>query len=644
MAKKKSNLRDALIRMSSTLTVGTSEEGFIPDIITFVENEEYLGLASGPSPITLFPMQKIILKAFYRNSRGNEHLKLTEDERLFCEKHGLNSSDKGDILGKYDSSDIFRELILIWGRRSGKDFMASLIALYEAAKLLEIPGGDPYTYYGLAPGAPINILTIAASGPQSMTAFNEIREKVLRSKYFKDKFLNDGLESQKIWLLTPSDKELNRELSDKGMPLKKGSVCIEVGHSNPDTLVGKSVMCMIADEVASYRSGTGGPSTGERIYQLLTPMVNTYVKRTPVLDENGEQMYDDDGKPVVQRRYDGKIISISSPRGKEGKLYQLYETSHKSPGRLMCRVPTWEVNMFHTRESLRDSEPSMSEEEFEMEYGAKFSGTAGENMFIVDNIKNIFDNNLQLREMGQPGRIYFAHLDPATSSHNYALVVAHKESFVNKETNKADFVVVVDHIRFWHPMPDKPIDIAEVDEYLLSLKRRFYLGMVTYDLWNSMSSIQKLKKNGIPAKSTAYNRNYKMKIYTQLEELINSNKIIIPQVSDNPHMSKALGLLRQEMTELQRKYDRRGFKVYPKQEGDGAKSDDIVDALAGAVFSCVSRDLQKLPKGKLANVPLSPSSSSVAWRNMQGGLYGYGTGQQVSSSLERRSSWPNYKR
>jgi hypothetical protein len=41
---------------------------------------QYLGLGTGSNPVKLFIVQKIILKAFYRGSRGNEKLALTKEE------------------------------------------------------------------------------------------------------------------------------------------------------------------------------------------------------------------------------------------------------------------------------------------------------------------------------------------------------------------------------------------------------------------------------------------------------------------------------------------------------------------------------------------------------------------------------------
>jgi hypothetical protein len=638
--KKVRKVSDVISQIRTSLISNSSEDTSIPDIITFVDDDRYLGLGSPRNKIRLYTAQRVILKAFYRGSRGNENLQLTEEEIEWCKKNGLTDGNPdhgcGDILGKIATNHQFRELVLVWGRRSGKDFLASIIALYEAMRLLSSPGGDPYQYYELAPGASITILTIAASESQANIAFREIKEKLIYSKYFADKYVPEGIQSQEIWLMTPKDKEDNVLFEEKGMPLKRGSVKIQVGHSNPDTLVGISCFVLILDEVASYKIGTSGAGSGDKIYSMLQPTVATYVRKVAKVDESGASVIDKStGEQEVEYVYEGKIISISSPRAKEGKLWELWYSTPEATNRLACRMPTWTVtDNKYSRKSLRQEFMNMSEEEFNMEFGAEFSGTAGESMFPADLVTNLFKNNLQFRDIGEPGKTYFVHLDPATNSHNYALVVCHKEIFLDPTTRKSDFHVIVDLIKFWSPDGDKMIEISQIDDYVCSLKRRFHLGMVSYDQWNSQSSIQKLRKYGIPAIMTRFNRTYKMAIYSELEELIKSGKLKCPY---HP-------VLKSEMLYLLRRYDANGWKVFPKKEGDTPKTDDIVDALAGACYHAVSQDQKRLPHGRLVNTGVVPSANNVVWRSMQGIPYGVGTGQQVSKRLERIHAWPKRMR
>ena len=611
-------------------------EHYIPDIITFCENSNWLGLSChDTNPIYLYPMQKIILKSFYRGSIGNENLELTDDEINLCVKLGLNSSNKGDVLGKYYSNILFTQLVLIWGRRASKDFITSLIALYEAMKLLECPGGDPYALYELSSANTINILTVANSKKQAQIAFTEIREKLIQSAYFQDKYMRDGIGASSIYLLTPQDKEDNKKLVKRGITSKKGSIGIIVGHSNSDSLLGMGCIVLILDEVASYKT-TGGASSGDRIYAALTPTLSTYCRKFYKKNEDGEFELDENNQKIVTERiYDGKVISISSPRAQEGKFYELYNSADEAEDRLVCRLPTWEVNPTHTRESLRKTYASMSESEFNMEFGAEFSGVGSEFFFTEEQVDSCFrGHNLIDNKIGRAGCVYFCHIDPATSSHNYALIILHKQFFMNQETKKTDFMVIVDHIRYWSPSAGKPISINEVDDYVVGLKRRFHIGILTYDQWNSQQSILKLRKAGIPNKETRFTFAYKNQIYRELENLINAGKLKIPFSN----------LLRNEMLQLQRKFKPNGFKVFPKTEGDGVKSDDLVDALAGACYMVIKKQTDMLPTSQLVDTGITPQSNQIAWRNMQGGYYGFGTGQQVAHQLEKRNSWPNYKR
>jgi len=500
---------------------------------------------------------------------------------------------------------------------SGKDFICGVIMAYEAMRLLECPGGNPYAIYGLSDSNPITILTVATAAGQATLAFNEIKTRILQSPYFQDKFIRDGIEASKIFLLTQQDKKHNRELKSG----TKGSIVVEVGHSNSDALLGKQIFVLLMDEVASYKT-TGGSSSGERIFTALTPSLETFGRTVKTIDEDGEEQ--------SERILDSKLVCISSPRGEEGLFYRLYKEAYRVKDRLMCKLPTWHVNTEMTKESIINNNESMNKEDFLMEYGAEFSGTGGESFFVRDKVINCFKAGLEIQETGKAGFTYFAHLDPATTSHNYALVIIHRERYLNTETNKSDFRIVVDQIKYWKPEPGKPIRIEEVDDYVINLRRKFHLGMVTYDVWNSIQSIEKLKKAGVPAKCTHYSAQYKMAIYTQLEVLINSDKVWIPRHK----------LLMDEMLHLQRKVTVKGFRVTTLTEGD-VRTDDLTDSLAGACYISMNAIAHKLPGARLVNTGIVPSSNAINWRSMQGTSYGTGTGGNVADSIENRKPYRN---
>lgn len=595
-------------KLKEKITLNSEDsEPYIPDIMEFCNSKKYLNLPG--INVNLYPMQRIILKTFYRGQRGNEHVSLSEDEIKLLRQNKLMN-----VLEKYNSDEIFRELVLVLGRRSGKDFMVSLIALYESMKLLEIPGGCPYKYYNLSPGNPIYILTVATSSDQARILFTEIKEKMNACQYFRNKV--GYKDADRIWLLTPEDRKRNKELSEQGMQSAqtKGSVVIMSGHSNSDSLLGKGYYTLLFDEVASFKS-TGSASSGERLYSALGPGAAAFNKplfledgkktispknkttAQKILDENGEQV----------RQLDSKIISISSPRAEEGIFFKLYNDTPKTKSRLAFRLPTWKVNQTITESMVRSENKYMSANEFMMEFGAEFSGTAGEK-FIADRY---VDEAIQIgqqigveqRVAGYPGMIYYAHLDPAATSHNYALTVMHVEQRIQIREKDNGVKVreqvklfVVDHLKVWHPSPNRAINVYEVDNYIIDLAKRFRFGMVSYDSWNSLASIQKLRSRGIPTKMTPFRKQYKMQIYNQLEHLMVNHQLALP------HKGQYCDQLERELKCLKRVFSPTGFKIEPDAEG-AVTTDDMCDSLAGTIGIAMETTYSGYVKSGTVNMP-----------------------------------------
>jgi hypothetical protein len=365
---------------------------------------------------------------------------------------------------------------------------------------------------------------------------------------------------------------------------------------------------LLLDEIGLYKQ-TAGSSGGESIYRTLAPATATYVRKEKNIDPYGNEK--------LQDVYDGKIICISSPRGKEGVFYELYRKSSSVSHRVMCKLPTWKVNPNQTVELLREKFANMTEEEFMMEFGAEFSGTAGQTFFTRDMVERSFGSSIKLRDHGEGGFSYFCHLDPATSSHNYALCVCHREMFINPQTNKTDFKIKVDHLKYWQPKEGKPILTEEVDNYIIALSKRFNFELVTFDQWNSQHSIDHLKKHSVPAKMTRFTKRYKIIIYDNLYDLCSAGRLEIPDHE----------LLKNEMLYLQRRYTPTGYRVFAKKDGL-VKTDDLVDALAGAAYACMHDSVVRLPQGRLVSLSVNPVGEGVVFRSMSGVPIGHSLQQQ----------------
>lgn len=573
------------IKEKISLDSNTEYAPYIPDIVEFCTSKKYLGLSNDP-----YPLQRIILKTFYRGSPGNEHLKLTQDELKLLEEYKLMN-----VIEKYYSGNLFRELVLVLGRRSGKTYITSIIAAYEAMKLLECPGGDPCSYYNVVYGNPIFIATVATAADQAKVLFLDIKARLQESQYFKNKI--GHLEADRISLLTPKDRMLNQQsLSGETTftSATKGTVVIMSGHSNSDSLLGKRFFALLFDEVAAYKN-TGGASSGDSLYSKLGPGTTDFTRIVGT---------DDNGKPI--RVTESKIVSISSPRAEEGMLFKLYTNAPSEPDRLAFKLPTWRVNDNLAEDLLRSQNRYMTAAQFQMEFGAEFSGTSGEK-FIPDHyidaaIEMGREMGLDQRLVGRPGMAYFAHLDPASTSHNYALVVLHTEEIIqihDKEGVRSRDKIklfIVDHIKVWHPSPTHSININEVDQYIIDLAKRFRFAMVTYDDWNSLSSRQKLKAKGIATKVTPFRKHYKMKIYDHLEHLLVNHQLVLPH--KGPHAQE----LEMELKCLKRIYGNAGFQIKPDPEGQ-ITTDDLCDAIAGACGEAIENIYNGYTKGTTVYMP-----------------------------------------
>jgi hypothetical protein len=87
------------------------------------------------------------------------------------------------VLEKCENKYKFQELVLVLGRRSGKSFLVSAMALYELYRLISM--GHPQYRYGLMEFDEIVLLNVARNEEQAKKAiFSKIKQTVLASPFF----------------------------------------------------------------------------------------------------------------------------------------------------------------------------------------------------------------------------------------------------------------------------------------------------------------------------------------------------------------------------------------------------------------------------------------------------------------------------
>ena len=412
-----------------------------------------------------------------------ETLKNSEREILFQNEMDLINSDLIDdsdargggsvrqqVLSKIGKS--FNHLILVLGRRSGKSLLTSFICLYESYKLIEM--GDPHSYFNMSPGDPIVVLNVATSEDVAKdSVFDKIRGMVLNSPYFKTKFVPNSLQKRSVRFYTHADLEKNADLLSQGTGASvEGGIYLLSGTSNSDTQVGKGVIVVVIDEMASMVGKDGSKMSDKELYEKLRHSVWNF-------------------------RRDFKIICISNPLTTDGQFYELYEESFFNDQYLMFQLPTYKVNPGIRKKDLEADKLSSIRKggitDYIMHIEARFMGGAANPLIPASYIDEAFERGDRLKriETGNPNQMYYMHVDPAYSSDNYALAIVHVEDdpYRRSDYGENERVIYVDHVQIW--TPDKatgtPVDISTCDTYIADCCRRFRIASITYDQWNCCS-------------------------------------------------------------------------------------------------------------------------------------------------------------
>ena len=571
--KKEETVRNPLLEAINQITSSNPEiqdpskrmASGIVDIITFCDSPQYLDLLG--SNFNLWLCQRIILKIFYMGTRGNENLKLTKEDWEWLYVNNKDEERDGavyekninevieKILRKEKENFTFNELHLCIGRRGSKTILSSIVSAYEAYKLLIIGNGNPHKFYGLPEDEDIAIINVALSQNQAGRMFSQIQARLRNSKFFQGRIAKET--AAEIRLYTDTDLKKKNEGSSLSI---QGSVVIVCGHSNPDTLRGYSTILILFDELAFYDEQ--GKTTGSAFYSALEPSTRKFKKFG-----------------------DGRLVEISSPNTTVGIFYDIFLNAKKSNHILSFQLPTWCINDDISYESLEE-ERKRNLDNFTVEYGAQWakSGIFG-NYFDPGSVDRCVRTDIVPHR--RPERFnYFLHVDPALNGDRYVAVLVAKEGYTN-HIGQRRIRVRLANIFVWQPEPGIGLLFNEIDKQILQICNIFHPISVSYDQMYSENSMQLLRSHGVNIIRTSYNRSFKNKIYQNLKDMM----------TYQPHPELWLyddQRLLLEMKALKFRPTARGLSLVTDKHGE-TKTDDLVDALAGAVAMASEKVRAALP-------------------------------------------------
>ena len=197
--------------------------------------------------------------------------------------------------------------------------------------------------------------------------------------------------------------------------------------------------------------------------------------------------------------------------------------------------------------------------------------------FFVNSmtVRNPLDATRRIDETWTPNpdKTYYVHADLAQRVDKCAVAVAHVERWVQIEVmnqyTQIVPLVVVDMIAWWEPSKHGPVNLSDVKNWIIGLRRKgANLGLVTFDRWNSFDIQQELREVGIKSETLSVAKKH----YEDLAMLIYEDRLALPHIE----------ILLTELTELRVVNDK---KVDHPRKG----SKDLSDAMCGAVFNAISR-------------------------------------------------------
>jgi hypothetical protein len=318
---------------------------------------------------------------------------------------------------------------------------------------------------------------------------------------------------------------------------------------------GNAIAFFALDEAAFFGGASDDSNaSAQSIYQALSPSMIQFEGRERGMIMSNPNMEGD----FFHNLY---LKAIASP--------DLYYASNM--GTRAVRTD-WDTTAFD--QAFRIDADLLGEQQARAEYEAQFRSRL--NAFL-DEAKVDGCVNYRREAVLAPNQRflyeYYLAVDPASGAQNrdaYAASIVHYEPIGDGRSK-----LVVDLAQEFLPTLDGQVDIAAVEEWVLEMHRAYRFRQVTFDQFESMGSIQRLKGK-CPAEKLHWNSTNHMTAYAKLQSLITTGLIELPPHPRLLSQLKSLQLIRSS-TGL-------AGKARWNARGVGTGSDDLVSALAANVL------------------------------------------------------------
>ncbi len=497
-----------------------------------------------------------------------------------CMSQIYKKEDLMGVMGKLEGAEHFEkytknEIIQQLGKGSGKDHSSTIGCAYVVYKLLCLK--DPARYFGKPPGDAIDIMNVAVNAQQSKNVFYKgLRTKIDNCPWFSGKYNAkvDSIEFEK-------------------------AITVYSGHSERESHEGLNLIMAILDEISGFASdsasGNDHAKTGDNMYRAFRGSVDS---RFPDYGKVVLLSFPRFKGDFITKRYDAVIADkeityrshkfVLNPDLPEDDVSNTFNIeweeddiiSYRYPKVFALKRPTWEINPTRSIEDFKIAfytEPADALMRF-----ACMPTTSSDAFFRSRDkiekslsIRNPIDNSkrFDINFSPNPNITYYVHADLAQKHDKCAVAISHVDKWVevksfNDYTQIVPFVIV-DAIVWWEPRKEGPVDLSEVKNWIIDLRRSgFSLGLVTFDRWNSFDIQRDLKSVGIPTETLSVSKKH----YEDLAMLFYEERVIGPHID----------ILLNELLELRVMSNNR--VDHPRKGGK-----DLSDAMCGSVYNSISR-------------------------------------------------------
>lgn len=524
-------LGEFMAQMAATTTVSTG----LP-IAEYAEQVIFNG------DIKLFPQQRAVLRAFY-----NEPLDQQDIDIL--------SQWKEEGRTTWVHGRAYTSMALEGGRRSSKTSITSIIILKEFDDLIRL--SNPSQHYGLLPSDPIAIFVFSQTLDQvEETLFGKLSGWAKYSNYFS----RLG-QAGKIEFLRQTFR------------CDSKNVGVYAKHTNTDALVGYSLKLMVLDEVARFHTNAKGQNTGDLLWQNVGAATSTF-------------------KEV------GRKIAISSAWCKGDNIERLYTLSELDPTLLGFRLRTWDLNPNMSRTdpivvSFYTEDAAKARLEWE---GIRTDSNAATFMpdlkpltigtSAIDAVQTDLDITVAgltrhyvgldiLRLEANNKLDTYGHVDYGVKRDAAAFAFCHPYLMADKQWG-----ICVDGYLRWAPYRDsqgqlRTVNFDNVERALILVSKTRGMRHLTFDQYQSTSSIQKLHLEGIITDEASTSLDQQHDYFLTFRLLALAGRITLPKDSLWTPDADA------ELSEL-----------VPVRKGEKVKfthptnNKDLADAIVNCVYRC----------------------------------------------------------